>query len=128
MKEIFLAMLSLVGVIALIFATFYASRWLRKRMFTSNGKHVRVIETEMLAQDKSVMVIKAGTKYMLIGVTPQHIDKLCDFGEEDIKIFEEEQNAPTNQNGTFLDNLKKATAEHPYVKPFLKNKEHSDDK
>lgn len=127
MKEIFLAFLSLIGVLGLIFVTFYAARKLNRRMLRVSGKNVRIIEREMLAQDKSVVVIKAGTKYMLLGVTAQHIDKLCDFGEEDIRLFEEDTVAETNATGTFLDNLKKATAEHPYIKPFVKNKERKDD-
>lgn len=125
MKEIFLAMLSLLGVIALIFATFYAARWFNKRMYRAAGKHICIVEREMIAQDKSLVVVKAGGKYMLLGVTAQHMDKLCDFDEEDIRLFEEE--VPENQSGTFLENLKKATAEHPYVKPFVKGKEQNDE-
>lgn len=123
MKEIFLAVLSLVGVLALIFVTFFVARWLSKRMYGIAGRHIRVVEREMLSQDKSLVVVKAGERYMLLGVTGEHIDKLCDFSEEEASLFDEP--APSNANGTFLDNLKKATAEHPYVKPFVKNKEHS---
>ena len=121
LKEILVAILSLLGVIALIFLTFYASRALHRRMYTFSGKHIRIIEREMLSQDKSLVIVKAGDKYMLLGVTPQHIDKLCDFDESEIETIEE---IPTNESGTFLDNLKKATVEHPYIKPFVKKKEH----
>ena len=123
LKEILLAILSLMGVIALIFLTFYASRALHKRMYSFSGKHIKIVEREMLSQDKSLIVIKIGEKYMLLGVTPQHIDKLYEFSDGE---FSEETELPQNENGTFLDNLKKATAEHPYIKPLIKKKERSE--
>ncbi len=123
LKEILLAILSLMGVIALIFLTFYASRALHKKMYNFSGKHIKVVEREMLSQDKSLIVVKAGEKYMLLGVTSQHIDKLYEFSEGE---FSEEAEIPRNENGTFLDNLKKATAEHPYIKPLIRKKEHSE--
>ena len=123
LKEILLAILSLMGVIALIFLTFYASRALHKRMYSFSGKHIKIVEREMLSQDKSLIVVKAGEKYMLLGVTSQHIDKLYEFSEGE---FSEEAEIPRNENGTFLDNLKKATAEHPYIKPLIRKKEHSE--
>ena len=123
LKEILLAILSLMGVIALIFLTFYASRALHKKMYNFSGKHIKVVEREMLSQDKSLIVVKAGEKYMLLGVTSQHIDKLYEFSEGE---FSEETEIPVNENGTFLDNLKKATAEHPYIKPLIKKKERSE--
>ena len=58
LKEILLAILSLMGVIALIFLTFYASRALHKRMYSFSGKHIKIVEREMLSQDKSLIVVK----------------------------------------------------------------------
>lgn len=119
MKEILTFIVSFLGVIGLIFLTYYASRWLNKRFsFSSSSKKIRVVERAALAQDKSLVIVKVGTKSLLLGVTPQHIENICELDSEDMKLILSDDAA---QNGTpsFLDNLKKATLEHSFVKPFV---------
>ncbi len=124
LKEIIVAILSLIGVIGLIVLTFYASRKLNLFLFRSSGKHIRVLEREAVSKDGSIAIVKTGGRYLLIGITPQHIETLCEFSESEGEAFDLSVEVPErNENGTFLDNLKKATAEHPYVKPFIRNKD-----
>ena len=127
MEEIILVITSLLGVIGLIFLTYFAGKWLNRRMYSVTGKTVRVLERENLGQDKCVVIVKAGSKYMLLGVTQHHIDKLCDLDENDIS---EQLKAPPAPAGgkSFLENLKIAAKQSPYVKPFVKDKEQNDDK
>lgn len=127
MEEIILVITSLLGVIGLIFLTYFAGKWLNRRMYSVTGKTVRVLERENLGQDKCVVIVKAGSKYMLLGVTQHHIDKLCDLDEDDIS--EQLKTPPAPAGGkSFLENLKIAAKQNPYVKPFVKDKEQEDDK
>ena len=69
-----------------------------------------------ISQDKSIIIIKVGGKNMLLGVTSQHIDKIADLDESDIT---ENIEKPIINNGAFLENLKNATLQHQFLKPFL---------
>lgn len=108
-------LLSLLGVIGLIFLTYFAARWLNKRTTMAGTRSIKILERANFSQDKSIVIVKVGGKLMLLGVTSEHIERIADLDETDITVPE----APP-QNGTFLENLKKATREHPYIKPFIK--------
>ena len=89
---------------------------------------MKVLERTMFGQDKSLVVVKIGDKIMLLGVTAHHIEKIADLDESDLSQAALGQAVPVN--GTFLENLKKATREHTFVKPFLpkeKQGEHEDE-
>ena len=87
--EVFTAICALLGIIVLIFLAFYAAGWLRKRFniggFSASGqKTVRILEYISIAQDKQLMVVSVGKKLMLLGVTPNSVNKICDLDEDDL--------------------------------------------
>jgi len=84
MDEIFTVVFSLIGVIIFIGLTYYGARWLNKRVrFTGTGT-VKVLEKINLGPDKAIMIIAIGDKYMLLGVTQQHIEKITDLDKADV--------------------------------------------
>lgn len=111
MPDFLLVVCSLLGVIGLIFITYYATKWLNKKFQNGgwNGSQngIKIIECLGIAQDKQLLVIKAGRKSMLIGVTPNSVTKLADLDEFDMAILEKPADA--EKGGSFAENLKKAT-------------------
>ncbi len=85
MKEIITIIMSLAGVIFLIFLTYYAANWLNKRVRFSGNTTVKVVEKINLGPDRAIMIISIGEKYMLIGVTSQHIEKISDLDKTDME-------------------------------------------
>lgn len=89
--------LSLLGglflfVLVLVLA-WYCSRWLGGRFgFSAAGGTVRVLERVMVGPDRSLLVVRAGEDVLLLGVTPQHIERLCDL-DPDLYPEEEEPGA-----------------------------------
>lgn len=87
--------LSLLGglflfVLVLVLA-WYCSRWLGGRFgFSAAGGTVRVLERVMVGPDRSLLVVRAGEDVLLLGVTPQHIERL---GELDPDLYPEEEEA-----------------------------------
>lgn len=85
--------LSLLGglflfVLVLVLA-WYCSRWLGGRFgFSATGGTVRVLERVMIGPDRSLLVVKAGEEVLLLGVTPQHIERL---GELDPALYPERE-------------------------------------
>ncbi len=110
MPDFLLVVCSLLGVIGLIFITYYATKWLNKKFQNGgwNGSQngIKIIECLGIAQDKQLLVIKAGRKSMLIGVTPNSVTKLADLDEFDMAILEKPADA--EKSSSFAENLKKA--------------------
>ncbi len=74
-------LLSFVGVIGLIFLLFYALKKLNKRVSVGSGSRLRVLDRVSLGKDGMLLVVSAAGKLMLIGVTPQRVEKLCDLDQ-----------------------------------------------
>ena len=83
--------LSLVGglfLFVLVLAlAWVCSRWLGGRFgFSAAGGTVRVLERVMVGPDRSLLVVRAGEEVLLLGVTPQRIERL---GELDPALYPE---------------------------------------
>ena len=110
--EVFTVICALLGIIGLMFLSFYAARWLNKRFniggFSTSGQRtVRIIEYTSIAQDKQLMIVAVGRKIMLLGVTANSVNKICDLDEEDLICKDTE---PASESG-FMQSLKKVFAE-----------------
>lgn len=110
--EVFTVICALLGVIGLLFLTFYAYRWLNKQRmsggFGYNNRSIKIVEYVGIAQDKQLMIVTVGSKKMLLGVTQNAVTKICDLDDGDIVLPEEN---PKNEESGFMKNLKKAFAE-----------------
>ncbi len=110
--EIFTVFISLLGVIGLIFLTYYGTRWLRKRfntgLFGGHQKGVKIIEVAPVAQDKQLIVVTVGKKNLLLGVTPAAVTKICDLDDEDMTDFSP---ASENTDSGFLTSFRKTLAD-----------------
>ncbi len=111
--EVFTVLCALLGVIGLLFLTFYAYKWLSKhRMsggFGYNNRSVKIVEYVSIAQDKQLMIVTVGSKKMLLGVTPNAVTKICDLDDEDIVL--PESVSEDEDSRLFMKSLKKAFAE-----------------
>lgn len=88
LEEVFTLILSLVGVILLILVTYYCAKWLNKRTTVTSSRNLRVVERINLGPDKMILLICVCGKYMLIGVSSQHVEKLCDLDEQTSAMLE----------------------------------------
>ena len=110
MSEVFMVIAALLGIVGLLFLTFYATKWFNKKMRNTgwNGAQngIKIIECMGIAQDKQLLVVKVGSKSMLLGVTPGSVTKLSDLDDDDIAKLEENAAAAPG----FADTLKNAFA------------------
>ena len=88
-------LLSFIGVLGLMAVLFYALRRLNKRISTGGGR-LRVLDRIRIGRDGMLLVVSVCGKVMLVGVTSQRIERLCD-----LDITEEEYTAD-RQNGDFM--------------------------
>jgi len=75
----FLSMIiSLLGVLGLMFLTFFGIRMLNRRISTSGGR-LRVIDRATLGRDSMMLVVSVCGKLMLVGVSSQRVEKIADL-------------------------------------------------
>lgn len=110
-------LVSLLGIIGLIFLTYFGTRWLNKKFrfgsVMGSAKGITVIECIGIAQDKQLMVVTVGKKTMLLGVTAGSINKICDLDDGDLDAFQ--ISSSEKADSSFLNNLKKAFAENTKI-------------
>lgn len=110
--EIFTLICALLGVIVLMILASFAARWLHNRfhtgIFGSGQRSVKIIECIGIAQDKQLLIVSVGSKIMLLGVTPNSVNKICDLDEGDLAS---ENDADIPEGSGFMNVLKKAFAE-----------------
>jgi len=75
-------MLAVILVLALGIAAFYVSRKLGGRIINLPSRQIRLVETFYLGSRKSLHLIKAGDKNILIGTTQTTITTIADLGRD----------------------------------------------
>jgi len=76
--DILYVTIALLGVLGLMFLTFFGIRMLNRRISTSGGR-LRVIDRATLGRDSMLLVVSVCGKLMLVGVSSQRIEKLSDL-------------------------------------------------
>lgn len=120
---------TLLGVIGLIFLVWYILRSFSRYTSRSQGRNMEILERLVISNDKSLLLVRAGGQYLLVGVSPQHVELVAELDEADLSLL----NAPaafspkkssalqTPENGTFLENLQQAAKNHPWLRQAWKS-------
>lgn len=89
-----------------LFITFLTTRWIagyqKSRMQSSN---LEVVETTRITSNKYLQLVRAGKKYVLIGVGKDEIHMLAELSEDELTLTEEAKGQM--DFGTILENVRK---------------------
>ena len=131
MTEIFSLVLALAGVTALMLGVIYILKGLLTRVTgTKGGKGMSVISCLGVGQDRQVVAVRAGNKYLLLGVSGAGINMLCELSEEDIDVIRSSDAAsdPGRAFSDFLSARMRSDEQRTCKEsPFLKKKGSEDD-
>lgn len=86
--------LAIVIIIILVPAAAYFTTRLIGHRYAAQGsktENIRVLDRLLLGQDRFLTVVQAGDKTLLLGVTQQRIEKLCELDPASISISEEKE-------------------------------------
>lgn len=85
-------------VAGILLLCFFTTRKLgRMELAKGGGRYIHLLDRTMLGQDKSIALVKAGGKYLLLGIASSRISVLAEFEEEQL----EETQAPEMPGGAF---------------------------
>jgi len=106
--------LSLVGallcVVAILFFTYWATRRIGSMSapaFSSMGKHMRIVDRLVLAQDKQIVLAQIGERWCVIGISPNGIQLLLELTQEETALWQADTaNATQAASGGFGEILR----------------------
>ncbi|HNU80907.1 MAG TPA: flagellar biosynthetic protein FliO [Bacillota bacterium] len=72
-------------------AAYYATRFLSKRSLRNAGsKNLKIVEAAPLGIDKSILLVKVGEQYLLLGSTQKSITLLTEVDPEKLTVGDDE--------------------------------------
>ncbi len=99
--EYFQMIMALIGVLALVFGLFWLMKKLNKHVMVADSRNMKILERINLGPDKMLLLVSVCGKCMVLGVTSNHAEKICD-----IDISEEELTQSDEGNPTFGESFK----------------------
>ncbi|SFR95893.1 flagellar biosynthetic protein FliO [Anaeromicropila populeti] len=76
----------LIFVIVLI-ACYYTTKLVgSSRILNGRNRNINIVETVRIAPSKYVQIIQVGRKYIVIGVSKDHIEMLTEIREDEIEV------------------------------------------
>ena len=74
---------------------------------SKGAEKLRVLQQLSLGKDQRILVVRAGDRYLLLGVTASGMSTLAEFTPEEAKIWLAEEKQQTEQPPSFTEALQK---------------------
>lgn len=84
--EYFQMIMALVGVLALVFGLFWLMKKLNKHVMVSDSRNMKILERINLGPDKMLLLVSVCGKCMVLGVTANHAEKICDLEQSEEEL------------------------------------------
>jgi flagellar protein FliO/FliZ len=78
--------MALIGVLALVFLLFWIMKRLNARVSLSDSKNMKILERINLGQDKMLLLVSVCGKCMVLGVTSNHTEKICELEQTEEEL------------------------------------------
>lgn len=79
-SDILPVLLSIFMLIIVLVLAYFTTKWIGKKgMAYSNARFIKIIDRAVISPDKSLVIVTVEGKTLLLGVSTNHIDKLCEL-------------------------------------------------
>ena len=85
--RVFTVIFTLVIFAVILYLAYLTTKYIGKRYSVSggmNGKNIKILDTMAINQEKLLMIVKAGGKTVLLGVSKDHMEYRCDVDESQL--------------------------------------------
>lgn len=102
-KEIFSLILSIIGIILVLYLTYYGTKWLSTKTILANkSNYMNIVDKIMLGPNKYIAIVEITSQYYLISITESNINIL-----KELEDFQELPNIDQDAPETFSKILNK---------------------
>lgn len=99
--EYFQMIMALIGVLALVFLLFWIMKKFNARVSVYDSRNMKILERINLGPDKMLLLVSICGRCMVLGVTSNHTEKICELEQT-----EEELTAAAAENPSFKESFK----------------------
>lgn len=79
----------------IIYLSYVCSKYLGKGLVkTGNSKYMRMVDQMIVGQNRTLVIVQAGERYLLLGVGPERIETLAELSEEELIPLGGEEGEP----------------------------------
>lgn len=93
--EYFQMIMALIGVLALVFALFWLMKKLNKHVMVSDSRNMKILERINLGPDKMLLLVSICGRCMVLGVTTNHTEKICELEETEEELTQLAEGNPS---------------------------------
>lgn len=88
-KEIISLIMSVLGIIFVLFLTYFSTKWLSiKASSITKSKYMNIVDKIILGQNKYIAIVEISNKYYLMSVTDNNINIIKDLDELELSTLE----------------------------------------
>jgi flagellar biosynthetic protein FliO len=121
-KEFFSLLGALIMIVLVLFATYYFTKAISKKMTaSSSSRHLKIIDRVVLSQNKFLIIVEVDKKFLLVGVSDNNISVLKEFDSLSMELDEENSIMGFNANSHFLEILKHSIMKTKLGSKFMKD-------
>lgn len=102
--QYFQLIMSLIGVLALVFLIYWVMKKLNHRVITNDSRNMKILERINLGPDKMLLLVSVRGKCMVLGVTNGRIEKVHELEESEEQLMEKKDE--NGGNPTFKESFK----------------------
>ena len=102
MGDYFQMIMALVGVLAIVFVLFWLMKKMNKHVMTSDSRNMKILERINLGPDKMLLLVNIAGKLMVLGVTSNHTEVICELEQTEEELFPKTQ----GENPSFGESFK----------------------
>jgi len=87
--RVFTVLFTLVIFAGILYLAYLTTKYIGKKYSVGGGlygRNIKILDTVRLSQDKLLMRVKAGDKTVLMGVSKEHMEYICDVDEKQLDI------------------------------------------
>lgn len=126
--RVFTVLFTIILFVIILYLAYLTTRYIGKKYSAFggvNGKNIKVIDRMAVSQDKLLMIVKAGGKTMLIGVSKDHMEFLSELDESQLTASEDGASEEAPLTPDFVSAFKTVLSDKM---KNLKAKENKDEK
>ncbi len=126
--RIFTVLFTLIIFVVILYLAYLTTKYIGKKYSVNggmNGKNMRILDSMRISQDKLLMIVKAGDKTILIGVSKDHMEYICDIDESELQLPESGAVYTASEPSDFIQSFKSVLSEK--INNY-KSKENKDEK
>lgn len=100
--DLFQTVMALIGTLALVYLVFWLMKKFNARIALGDSRHMKIIERINLGPDKMLLLVSVCGKCMVLGVTSNHTEKICDLEQTEEELLA----ATAGENPSFSESFR----------------------